>query len=282
MNDTDRDLVMALAQGNLSTIAAGEAAARIEADPELAAEFAEQVMAVQFLQSAVPPMMSEAERSTLRTNLTTQLGLLPVATSGAVVPTKKSRWWAPALGMATAAVVVAAFVIFPGAQQESFQEVSMQPEDTSTSGSQAAESSPQTTAAATAAAEQSEGIQSDSAAALPLAGGDPVSVYDTDSVALDELLAQADGADSPESIQRQMSGLSFKASVDVDSDEVNACLDKLSTELPDEIHEIFVIGADVEGDRTTIHIGFDSGEGVEGGMSLVLETCELVDSSPGG
>jgi anti-sigma factor RsiW len=282
MNDTDRDLVMALAQGNLSTTAAEEATARIEADPELAVEFAEQVVAVQFLQSAVPPMMSEAERSTLRTNLTTQLGLLPVASPGAVVPTKKSRWWAPALGMATAAVVVAAFVIFPGAQQESFQEVSMELEDTSASVSQAAESSPQTTAAAGAPAEQSEEIQSDSAAAPPLAGGDPVSVYDTDSVALDELLARADGADSPESIQRQMSGLSFKTSVDVDSDKVNACLNKLSTELPDEILEIFVIGADVEGDRTTVHVGFDSGQGVEGGLSLVLETCELVDSSPGG
>lgn len=282
MNDTDRDLVMALAQDSLSTTAAEEATARIEADPELAAEFAEQVMAVQFLQSAVPPMMSEAERSTLRTNLTTQLGLAPVASPAAVVPRKKSRWWAPAFGMATAVVVIAAFVIFPGAQQESFQEVSMELEDTSASVSQAAESSPQTTAAAGAPTEQSEGIQSDSATAPPLAGGDPVSVYDTDTVALDELLAQADGADSPESIQRQMSGLSFKTSVDVDSEEVNACLDKLSTELPDEILEIFVIGADVEGDRTTVHVGFDSGQGVEGGLSLVLETCELVDSSPGG
>jgi hypothetical protein len=288
MNDMDRDLIIALAQGTLSTTAAEEATARIEADPELAAEYAEQVVALQFLQSAPPPLMTGAERSTLRTNLATQLGLLPVASPAAAVPKGKSRWWVPAFGMATAAVVVIAFVVFPGAQQDSFQEVSMQLDDASPDSSQIAESSPQTTAAASASAsasasaEDSGGAEFDSASVPPPTVEDPVSVYETDSVALDELLNQADGADSIESVQRQMSDLSFKSRVDLDSDEVNACLNELSTELPDEILDILVIGADVEGERTTVHVGFDFGEGVDDGMSFVLESCELVEHAPQG
>jgi len=280
MNDRDRDLIIALAQGNLSTTAAEEATARIEADPELAAEYTEQVVALQFLQSAPPPLMTGAERSALRTNLATHLGLLPVASPAATEPKKKSRWWVPAFGMATAAVVVVAFVVFPGAQQDSFQEVSMQLDEASTDSSQIAESSPQTTTAASA--EDSEGAEFDSAAVAPPSVEGPVSVYETDSVALDDLLNQADGADSTESVQRQMSDLSFKSRVDLDSDEVNACLNELSTDLPDEILEILVIGADVEGDRTTVHVGFDFGEGVDDGMSFVLESCELVEHAPQG
>ena len=282
MNDRDRDLIIALAQGNLSTTAAGEAAARIEADPELASEYAEQVVALQFLQSAPPPVMTAAERSTLRTNLTTQLGLLPVASPAAVAPKKKSRWWVPAFGMATAAVVVFAFVVFPGSQQDSFQEVSMQLDDASAESSQVAESAPQTTAAASASAEDSGGAEFDSATVSPPPVEDPVSVYETDSFGLDELLDQADGADSVESVQRQMSNLSFKSRVDLSSDEVNACLNELSTELPDEILEVLVIGADVEGEQTTVHVGFDFGVGVEDGLSFVLDSCELVEHAPQG
>jgi hypothetical protein len=281
MNDRDRDLIIALAQGDLSTTAAEQATARIEADPELATEYAEQVVALQFIRSAPLPVMTEAERSTLRTNLTTQLGLLPVAAPATVASRRKSRWWVPAIGMATAAVVVFAFVVFPGAQQDSFQEVSMQLDDTSPDSSQVAESSP-TTAAASASAEDSGGAEFDSATVPAPTVEDPVSVYETDAVGLDELLNQADGADSAESVQRQMSDLSFNSRVDLNSDEVNACLNELSTELPDEILEVLVIGADLDGNRTTVHVGFNFGDGVEGGMSFVLESCELVERAPQG
>lgn len=286
MNDTDRDLIIALAQGDLSTTAAAEATARIDADPELATEYAEQVAALQFLRSAPPPLMTEAERSTLHTSLTTQLGLLRGTSAAAVAPKKRSRWWVPAFGMATAAVVVFAFVVFPGTQQDSSQEVSMELDEASDRSSQVAESSPQTTAAASASAsptaEESEGTQSDSAAVPPPAVEDPVSVYETDTVALDELLNQADGADSPEGVQRQLSDLSFKSRVNLNSDDINDCLDELSAELPSEILEVLVVGADVEEDLTTVHVGFDFGDGVEDGMSFVLESCELVEHAPQG
>ena len=282
MNDQDSDLIFALAQGTLSPTAAEAATTRITADPELASEYADQVVALQFLRSASPPLMTESERSALRTNLTTQLGLLPVASPAPVPSTKKSRWWLPAFGMATAAVVVFAFVIFPGAQQDSFQEVSMELDDASADTSLVAESSPQTTANATAAAEESEGVQFDSAAAPSLTGEDPVSVYETDSVALEELLTRTDGANSNESVQRQLSGMSFESRVDLSSDEVNACLSDLATEVPDDVLAVHVIGADVDGDLTTVHVGFDFGEGVEDGMSFVLETCEFVQHAPQG
>jgi hypothetical protein len=157
----------------------------------------------------------------------------------------------------------------------------MQLDDTSPDSSQVAESSP-TTAAASASAEDSGGAEFDSATVPDPTVEDPVSVYETDSVGLDELLNQADGADSAESVQRQMSDLSFNSRVDLNSDEVNACLNELSTELPDEILEVLVIGADLDGNRTTVHVGFNFGDGVEGGMSFVLESCELVERAPQG
>jgi anti-sigma factor RsiW len=79
MNDQDRDLIAALAQGQLSAPAAADATAHIQADPGLAAEYADQVIALQFLQSATPPVMTQTERSKLHANLTEKLGLLPAA-----------------------------------------------------------------------------------------------------------------------------------------------------------------------------------------------------------
>ena len=76
MNDQDRDLIAALAEGSLGTEAAEAATARIESDPELTAEYADQVAALEFLTSSASPRMTAAERTTLHANLTEQLGLV--------------------------------------------------------------------------------------------------------------------------------------------------------------------------------------------------------------
>lgn len=281
MNDQDRDLIAALAQGNLGTTEAEAAVARIQADPELASEYADQVAAVQFLQSATPPMMTEAERSTLHANLSEQLGLLPVSAPSPAASKKKAQWWAPIFGLATAAAVIAAFVIFPTSSQDTFAEVSADLGETESSAEPFA-SSPQATAATSAAQDSADAEESAGAAAPPVADDNALSVYETDSVELGELLNRTDGADSPESIQRELSSMSFKSLVDLDAEEVNACLNELNAELPDEVLEILVIGADTKSDETIVHVGFDFGEGIEGGMSFVLETCELVEHGPQG
>jgi hypothetical protein len=287
MNDQDRDLIFALAQGDLSTTAAEVAVARIEADPELASEYADQVAALQFLHSAITPTMSAAERSTLHANLTEQLSLLPLAASAPATTTKKAQWWVPVFGLAAAAAVVAAFVIFPNSGQDTFAEVSADLGAETEATAPQSSRSPQTTAASgdsldSASADAAATEELSSSGAPPFAEDDALSVYDTDSIALDELLAQADGADSPENIRRQLSAMSFKSTVDLDRDDVNACIEDLAAALPDGVSDILVIGADTDDEGTIVHLGFAFGEGIEDGLSFVLESCALIEHSSQG
>ena len=284
MNDQDRDLIAALAEGQLSTADAQDAISRVEAEPELATEYSDQVAAIQFLQSAAVPRMTATERSTLHTNLTEQLGLIPVATPAPVPSRKKAQWWAPVLGLATAAVVVAAVIMFPGSTDDTFQEVSANLDVENDSGAQSAETLQPTTTAAAGAAESSpsaadQGLDAETEALLQ---DSATSVYETDTVDLDTLLDQADGADDPDAVQRQLSPFGFTSTVDLDSDETAACINDLETEIPDGVVEVLFLGADVGDDATTVHVGFDYGSGVEDGLSFDLETCELVAHSPQG
>ncbi len=267
MNDQDRDLIAAFAEGSLGTDAAADAVARIESDPELAAEYADQVTALEFLASVDAPRMTPTERAAMHANLTEQLGLVrPPATPPVKTP---ARWWVPVFGLATAAAVVAAVVIFPGTTNDTFQEAgaTLDGSDVTQSDSVAAPGG-----TADARANEDQGASDDAG----------ISVYETDSVELEELLSEAGGADSPEAVQRQLSLLSFKSTVDLDPDEVKGCLDQLDAELPEGIEEILVIGADINDGATTVHLGFDYGDGVEDGLSFVLGTCSLVAHSPQG
>jgi len=299
MNDQDRDLIAALAQGDLSASAAKEATARIEADPELASEYANQLVALRFLESSTAPVMTAAERSTLHTNLTEQLGLTPVAPPAVVASKRKAQWWAPVFGFATAAAVVAAFVIFPNSSQDTFVEVGAELDGATESTSQSAppsSASPQSSSASSDASgaspqtsiasqdsQDSAAIEESASALSPSVVQDgALSVYETNTVELDELLNEASGAHSPESVQRQLSREAFTDLVDLNSEEVNACLNDLDSELPDGIQEILVIGANAQDGQTIVHVGFDFGSGIEDGMSFVLESCEFVEHAPAG
>ena len=268
MNEQDRDLIIALAQGHLSTDAAGQANARIEADPELASAYAEQILALDHLNSLDAPQMTIDERSGLHANLIEQLGLVPVPETPPAPAKGKATWWAPVVGLATAAAVVAAVVILPGSSDESFDDVSaganLDTAVTSTAAS-AAESAPQTATDELGATDAEE-----------------LTVYATGSVELEELIEEADGAGSPQAVERQLAELNFTSTVDLDTDEVQTCLNELSTDLPDGITEILVLGADVDNESTVVHLGFDFGSGVEDGLSFVLGDCSLVDHAPQG
>ena len=261
MNDQDRDLIAALAEGRLGTDAAEAATARIEADPELTAEYTDQVAALEFLGSGTAPRMTVAERTTLHENLTEQLGLVPTPTRAPA--RRRTPWWAPVFGLATAAAVVVAVVIFPGSSSDQFAEVSADgARDTATVS--------ETTAAAGEAAEapasEDQSLMDD--------GG--ISVYETGAVELDELLNEAEGADSADEIQGRLFSLNFKTTVNLDSEEIKACIDELVNEIPPGVETILVIGADIEDEATIVHLGFDHGDGIEDGLSFVLGDCSLV------
>ncbi len=274
MNDQDRDLIAALAEGRLGTEAAEAAIARVESDPELTSEYASQVSAIEFLTSSAVPSMTSSERTTLHANLTEQLGL--VATPAPSPAKRKTPWWAPVFGLATAAAVVAAVVILPGGSSDQSAEMSAR------LASEALVS--ETTAAAGSASEQPVsgaqdggdlGTTEDGLAEESLGDGGDISVYETDAVELDALLNKAEGADSTDEIQQRLSTLSFKSTIDFDAAEINACIDELSDQIPPGVAVIRVLGASVEDETTIIHLGFDYGDGVEDGLSFVFENCSL-------
>jgi len=271
MNDQDRDLIAALAEGRLGTDAAEAAIARIESDPELSTEYASQVTALEFLASSATPRMTSTERTTLHANLTEQLGL--VAAPAPETVKKKTPWWAPAFGLATAAAVVAAVVILPGGLSD--QSADMSAESAGEALMSVTTAAAGSTAEAPTSAEENQatdGGQADDA--VPEAGG--ISVYETDAVQLEELLSEIEGADSTDEIQRELSDLSLKSTIDLDAAEINACIDDLSDQIPPGVEVIHVIGALVEAEATIIHLGFDYGEGVEDGLSFEFENCSLV------
>lgn len=266
MNDQDRDLIAALAEGRLSTTDAEDAIARIESDPELAAEYAQQMAALTFLQSADHPQMTAAERSELHMNLVEQLGLVSDSAATPQTSKKKTPWWAPAFGLVTAAAVVTAIVILPGTgANDSSGPIGVASAELK-SQSDSLEVAPTTESATESTPGEEESLLDETS----------FSVYETDSVDLDDLLNQADGADSPDAVTRQLEGLRFNTTIDLDSDQVISCINDLDTELPDGIIEILVIGADVDDEATIVHIGFDFGSGIEDGLSFVLDDCSLV------
>lgn len=291
MNDQDRDLIAALADGRLSGTAAEDALARIEADPELSVEYAHQITALEFLNSGVVPRMTASERETLHTNLTEKLGFDMETTPLPSPERRKIPWWRPVLGLATAAAVVAAIVILPGTliggsqDTASFDLAGAVSEDTRVEQSQ-------TTLAAAgtqeARAEDGQAFADETEIAASETGpevlGDLLKqdqVYETNSAVLEDLLRRAQGADSPAALSRLFSP-DFESTVTLNTDDVAACIRELDTDLPEGIIRFLVLGAGLEKDVVIVHLGFDFGSGVEDGLSFVLDTCALVDYGPQG
>lgn len=292
MNDQDRDLIAALADGRLSGTAAEDALARIEADPELSVEYAHQITALEFLNSGVVPRMTASERETLHANLTEQLGFEMEKTPSPSPQRRKIPWWRPVLGLATAAAVVAAIVILPGTLTGGSQDTASFDLAGAVLDDTEVERSETTIAAAgtpEARAEDGQAFAGETEIAASETGPDALEdllkqdqVYDTNSAVLEDLLSRARGADSPAAVSRLLSPLDFDSTVTLNTGDVAACIDELDTDLPEGITGILVLGAGLENDVMIIHLGFDFGSGVEDGLSFVLDTCALVDHGPQG
>jgi|GEM_PF-2561649 len=110
MNENDRDLILDLIEGRLAEPEAAAAQARIDAFPALRAEMATQSAVRDALRSAEPPQMTVDEQTALHAALLGQLHLSPEPATPAPVAARRSRWWVPVFGLATAAAVVVGFV----------------------------------------------------------------------------------------------------------------------------------------------------------------------------
>ncbi len=288
MNDQDRDLVAALADGRLSTTAAEDALARIEAEPEMSVEYAHQIAALEFLNSGVAPRMTVRERETLHTSLTEKLGLAPETTPSPSPRKPRIPWWQPVFGLATAAAVVAAIVILPGTLTgDSRDNASLNVAGALLDDAEVERSETTITEAGAIEARPEDGqaFTQETPVAAPEPEGDVLGdllkqdqVYEANSATLEDLLSRARGADSPAAVSPH----DFESTIDLNTDDVAACIDELDADLPERIVRILIIGADLENDMMTIHLGFDFGSGVEDGLSFVLDTCTLIDHGPQG
>jgi len=269
MNDQDRDLIAALAEGRLSTTAAQDATARIEADPELASEYAEQVVALEFLRSSALPQMTDAERSALHINLTEELRLTRKR-EPAVPLKRRTPWWKPVFGLATAAAVVAAIVILPGTLTGGSSDDSI-----SSASAELDDQGEADTATTSAAAGIQEAPANDG---QTFADETEIAVYETESVDLSDLLDRARGASSPDDVNSRLAPLQLTKTTFLGTEALSECLIEIEPDLPRGIQRILPLGAEDADGSTIAHLGFDYGSGVEAGVSVDLSTCEIVDS----
>lgn len=268
MNDQDRELIAELAHGGLSPHDADAALARVEADEELSLEYEAQISVLAYLHSAETPMLTKTEQSTLRSNLTEQLGLSPAP--AVVAPAKRTaRWMQPVFGLVTAAGVIAAVVILPGLlsgqNSSDSADVALAPAIT-----QSAEGSASTTEAADAAAPGD--LRDD---------GEPeMLLFASDSVDVDELLAQVQGATTQdEASSKLLDSLMPSSSESAASDSTANCSSDIADQLDPDVTAIIPLGAIDTDTGNIVHFGISYGSGIEDVVSVDSATCAIIDSS---
>lgn len=268
MNEQNRDLVAAHAQGLLTGRAAEDAATRIEADPELASEYAAQVTALAFLRSSTAPRMTLQERSVLHLKLQEQLGLMPSA-----VPRRRIPWRQSVFGLATATAIIAAIVILPGTVTEDSLETALQPAPVELEMSEVTDP---TLAATSLAGQETEQF------ADPLRDAEapePAAIYDTGSVPVEELLEYTRGALSPQTVDERLASLEFTTKAFLDMGVLAVCIEAIALDLPPGTQRAIPIGSTEIDGVTIVHLGLDFGSGIEAALSVDLAACEVV--SPG-
>lgn len=292
MNDSDIEIILALAQGQLSGREEQDVLSRIEADPELANELAIQMAAIESLRSVPSPSMTIEERTTLRTNLIEQLHLEP--TSAPPVPVaRKVSWWQPVLGVASVALVVFAIVVVPGMFRSGADVTEMAAELPSAEGGGAPEPVDTTFAAADSTArdkgatEGADGSESAPPELSPpelsndirsLSGEGYVNLYEVTEEDLPVLLDVLTSADTPEVADEKLARVGFSSVTAVDLAVLDRCLETLADELPSG--SLVAIGSTTSSGSQIVHLGVDSGEGIKALISIDIDTCVVTAINP--
>ena len=288
MNDTDLDIILAIADGQLTGQAKQDALERIAAEPELGEELAAQISAMDGLKSLEPALMTPSERATLRASLMEQLHLSPAAP--AVVSKPQGRpWWQPVLGLASAAALLIAIVavpsMFSGGDDSSADVVAVAPLAT-------------TSAVVEGNARDSDGVSAADPTAPPstvlvpqIAEEDiqdffatsPRATVTTVATSSDEEPASgtADEADetSPESSAASAADLfAIAEPFSVSAATLDTCLASLRYVLPEADH--IPMAVTLEDDTTVIHFGIDTDDGIVHSVSIDLETCTITSLNP--
>jgi anti-sigma factor RsiW len=268
MTDRDLELIVDLLDNRLSQADAEAALSRINSDPELAAEYEQQVAVKAALTDEAVVAMSSEERSTLRESLITQLNLeeAPVA---APIRTTKRSWWAPVLGLGAAAVVVVAIVVIPG----TFGSSSDSAEETvALSQITVAAATPETAEAPTDNGTDTGGEADAAADGLTRS----VSVPELEGEDVPDVLTATAGAKTPQEVTEDVSTLGYQQSLNVDREQIDACLAELKAKLPPETTGAIVLGAEETDTSLIVHLGLTFADGIQAGVSVDLADCSVV------
>ncbi len=269
MNDNDIEIILALANGTLTGDEERRARRRVEADPELAAELAAQIAAVESLDALPPVSLTDAERSTLRASLVEQLGLEPAA-----APPARRRalsWWKPVLGLASAAAVALAFVVVPSMlssnQSEEagvalVSETDMAGEPTTTAAAGGDEEMAATTMAGTTLARAEDG-ETYALPEVPLTGAPEL------------LAATVDSSDEPSSKLGEAGSLPTTA---VSAAELADCIDRLDDDLPPSPLVPFAVTTTE--DAQIVHLALEGAGDPADVVRVSLPDCSIVPAGP--
>ena len=277
MNDQDRDLIMALAAGQLEEADAAKAMTHIAANPELADEYAAQVAALDALAAVPPVSLTASERSQLRTELMSQLRLDSKTAPVAATP-KRSAWWRPVLGLAAAAAVVTAIVILPGSLDQSS-------DDAAESGEALiAETTIDESAAFDLQSAEAEGgaeaPPEATTTTISASADEPTEESTVDDVS-DELLAATKGQRDLEEVEGSVDDASVAGVSRFDlarADSVDQCLESLQDQLPGG--DIIPLATSLDEGTEIAYVGVTGDTGIEQVIAIAIEVCRVVDTSP--
>ncbi len=280
MNDTDIEIILALAQDHLSGQAKADALAHIQADPDLTRELSSQIAAIKALRSLEPPQLTDQERTVLRAELTERLHLETPRLSS--TPARRSvAWWRPMIGLASAAALVLAIIVVPGLLNSGRDEASAdftalaQVSPAGDDGAARSESAP-----TSAAADSLESLDMGAAeSGTALFDEDSLNVYEITEQDLPGLLdVVMTEQSSRELSDEKLARYGFAKSSPVDLAAISVCLDVLFDSLPDVDLMPLAVTTDERGQ--TVHFGVDSGAGVDSLVSVDLGTCSVVGTTP--
>jgi hypothetical protein len=285
MNHQDRELIMALAAGQLNEVAAQDASTRIAAEPEMAQELADQQAAIAALASVPEVSMTTEEQMALRTSLVAELHLDTTQAPAPLAATAKRKipWWQPVFGVAAVAAVIAAIVVLPGnltgssddsadvalvsetptgASLEETETVQSGKDDSLDQSPSADRSAPSTTA--TASAEVEEGT-----------------TFEDDALDGEDLLSATRGQTTTASIEDALAAAGLTGLTPLDpsrATDVDACLERMTDPFPEG--DVFPFGTTGSGADEILYVGVSDQTGISVVASIALERCELIELIP--
>jgi hypothetical protein len=268
MNDHDRDLILALAAGELDDQDAEAARARIDADPELAAALDEQMAVRSHLMQSGASAMTPSERAEIRRNLIAELHLdTATSTTPAAAVRRGVRWWQPVLGVAAVAVVVTAIVVIPGGGSD----------DSDTGADIAALTTIPASGDVPTTPTSEDEAATDAGGATDGAAPETAEVPEFEEVDGADLLTVTAGQTDPgamsDALEEELAPQS-RSLVDVDS--VEACLETLAQQIPDG--DTVLLGEEQRDTGRVVFLGvIDPETGVEAVVTIDLAGCRVVD-----